>query len=194
MVHIGESARAPLRAQVVRVGGLAFVVVFARVKISMRPKPGRSYSGEKGLVLMRACACASRSLWKRAVTPNCCGALENVPRNAIRHAPVGTDVEVQLERRASLATISVRDYGPGVAPELLDAIFQPFFRGDAARANASGGVGLGLAIAQRAISLHNGRIWAANAHPGLAVHIELPVPEKIPQGPDRVPPSPAALT
>jgi two-component system sensor histidine kinase CpxA len=101
-------------------------------------------------------------------------AFENVLRNAIRHAPEDTEVEVTLERHAPVSLVSVRDYGPGVPPELLPSIFQPFFRVDAARDNSSGGVGLGLAIAYRAIMLHSGRIWAENAAPGLVVRIELP--------------------
>jgi two-component system, OmpR family, sensor histidine kinase CpxA len=101
-------------------------------------------------------------------------AFENVLRNAIRHAPEETEIEVSLDRQSSLALISVRDRGPGVPSELLPAIFQPFFRVEAARDTSSGGVGLGLAIAHRAIDLHSGRIWAENAEPGLIVHIELP--------------------
>jgi len=62
-----------------------------------------------------------------------------------------------------------------VPADLLPAIFQPFFRVEAARDNASGGVGLGLAIAKRAITVHSGKIWAENANPGLLVRIELPV-------------------
>ena len=103
-------------------------------------------------------------------------AFENVVRNAIRHAPEETEVEVTLERNG-VAEVSVRDYGPGVPDTDLQSIFQPFFRVEAARDNASGGIGLGLAIAHRAITLHSGRIWAENAHPGLRVHIELPVNE-----------------
>jgi signal transduction histidine kinase len=101
-------------------------------------------------------------------------AFENVLRNAIRHAPEETEIEVNLERQPTLSVISVRDRGPGVPANLLPAIFQPFFRVEAARDNVTGGVGLGLAIAHRAIYLHNGRIWAENADPGLVVRIELP--------------------
>jgi signal transduction histidine kinase len=102
-------------------------------------------------------------------------AFENVLRNAIRHAPAETEIEVGLEPGPARAAISVRDYGPGVPEDLLPAIFQPFFRVEEAREQSSGGVGLGLAIARRAITLHSGRIWAENAHPGLLVRIELPV-------------------
>jgi two-component system sensor histidine kinase CpxA len=101
-------------------------------------------------------------------------AFENVIRNAIRHAPDGTGIDVRLTRRAGLAAIAVRDYGSGVPPELLGSIFRPFFRVEEARDNVTGGVGLGLAIAHRAITLHSGRIWADNVNPGLVVTIELP--------------------
>jgi two-component system sensor histidine kinase CpxA len=101
-------------------------------------------------------------------------AIENVVRNAIRHAPAETCVQVGLELRGDTATVLVRDHGPGVPEDLLGAIFEPFFRVEGHRSRASGGGGLGLAIARRAVELHRGRITAHNASPGLAVAIELP--------------------
>jgi two-component system sensor histidine kinase CpxA len=97
-------------------------------------------------------------------------AVENLIRNAIRHAPAGTPVEVTAAGRA----IRVRDYGPGVPEQELDRIFDPFYRVDNDRNRASGGAGLGLAIARRAIDLHKGAIRASNVNPGLLVEIELP--------------------
>jgi two-component system sensor histidine kinase CpxA len=102
-------------------------------------------------------------------------AIENIIRNAIRYAPEGSAVEVSIEAHHEDARISVRDFGPGVPADSLETIFQPFVRVDDSRDNATGGVGLGLAIAQRAISLHHGRLWAENAQPGLRVIIEVPV-------------------
>jgi len=102
-------------------------------------------------------------------------AIENVVRNAIRHAPEGTRVEVGIRANHTSALITVRDHGSGVPSEALEAIFYPFFRVDAHRDRASGGAGLGLSIAQRAVELHNGRLWAENAGPGLKVTIELPL-------------------
>jgi two-component system sensor histidine kinase CpxA len=69
--------------------------------------------------------------------------------------------------------LSVRDHGPGVKEDLLPRIFNPFFRADESRTESSGGIGLGLAIAQRAIHLHHGEIRAANAAPGLLITIVL---------------------
>jgi len=104
-------------------------------------------------------------------------AVENVVRNAVRHAPEGTTVEIALHSAGDVARLSVRDHGPGVPDELLSTIFEPFFRVERDRSRASGGIGLGLAIARRAVDLHRGRISARNAHPGLVVNIELPLAE-----------------
>ncbi|HLK51010.1 MAG TPA: HAMP domain-containing sensor histidine kinase [Bryobacteraceae bacterium] len=109
---------------------------------------------------------ADRELLRRAI--------ENIVQNAIRHAPQGSSVDVTLNGSLSHASVSIRDYGPGVPPDALAAIFKPFFRLDHSRDNASGGVGLGLAIAQRAVQVHNGQVWAENADPGLRVCVSLP--------------------
>ena len=92
-----------------------------------------------------------------------------VIRNAIRHAPPGSAVAVTLAG----TSIRVRDYGPGVPEEDLVRIFDPFYRVESDRNRTSGGVGLGLAIARRAVELHKGAIRAQNAHPGLLVEINL---------------------
>ncbi len=102
-------------------------------------------------------------------------AIENILRNAIRYAPPGTEVEVDTRCNGADASISVRDYGPGVPSEELRTIFNPFFRVDSSRDMSTGGVGLGLAIAQRAITLHHGHVWAENANPGLRVFCKLPL-------------------
>jgi len=102
-------------------------------------------------------------------------AVENVLRNAIRYAPMGTSVDVDLSRTGATAQVGVRDYGPGVPDESLPRIFDPFYRVDSDRNRASGGLGLGLAIARRSVELHKGKLTAQNAHPGLLVTIEFPV-------------------
>ena len=102
-------------------------------------------------------------------------AIENVLRNAIRYTPEGSAVEVSLDTTAEHARISVRDYGPGVPDEAIEKIFQPFFRIDDSRTSSTGGVGLGLTIAQRAVSLHDGYLKAENVNPGLRVTLEIPL-------------------
>ena len=100
-------------------------------------------------------------------------AVENVVRNAIRHKAEGTAVEISLERGDSRALLRVRDHGPGVPEDMLSEIFLPFRR--VANDN-SGGAGLGLAIAERAVNVHRGMIRAMNApQGGLIVEIDLPL-------------------
>jgi len=101
-------------------------------------------------------------------------AVENVLRNAIRYAPRDTDVTVEAADSSSGITITVRDRGPGVPEADLPRLTQPFFRVNEARDPASGGIGLGLSIASRAVRLHHGSLAVENAHPGLRVSIALP--------------------
>jgi two-component system OmpR family sensor kinase len=120
-------------------------------------------------------------------------ALENVLRNAVRHSPRGTvvdvGVDVEFEGVAHARTIRIEDRGPGVPPEALQRIFDPFVRlgeasgtgvdqisGQNTGQNAGQGAGLGLAIARRAIAVHHGSITAKNREGGgLSIAISLPV-------------------
>ncbi len=76
---------------------------------------------------------------------------------------------------AGRVAIVVTDRGPGVPPQALGRLFDPFYRVDEARDRASGGVGLGLAITRQAMLVHGGAATAEN-HPdgGLVVRLELP--------------------
>ena len=100
-------------------------------------------------------------------------AVENVVRNAIRHTADGTAVEVSLKIAGARALLRVRDHGPGVPDSMLSEIFLPFRR----VANAgTDGAGLGLAIAERAVTVHGGKIRAMNAAKGgLIIEIDLPL-------------------
>ncbi len=102
-------------------------------------------------------------------------ALDNVIRNAIRHTPEGTSVEVSLAADDGGVSVTVRDRGHGVPDEHLDTLFEPFTRVADARERATGGAGLGLAITRRAVEIHGGSVVARN-HPdgGLEVAIHLP--------------------
>jgi two-component system sensor histidine kinase CpxA len=102
-------------------------------------------------------------------------ALDNVVRNAIEYSPPGSQVDIMLAEERGAAVVHVRDYGSGVPDEMLTNIFKPFFRVDDCRHASTGGVGLGLAIVQRAVQLHGGSVRAVNAGPGLMVSITVPV-------------------
>jgi len=98
-------------------------------------------------------------------------ALENVLRNAMRFSPKDGAISITLEEQADRALITIEDEGPGIAPGALGGIFEPFQRGE----GETGGFGLGLAIAQRAVRVHGGAIHAENRAPsGLRVRLDLP--------------------
>ena len=101
-------------------------------------------------------------------------AVENVIRNAIRYSPRETAIEVKLARCNGRVVVDIRDHGPGVPEEALPRLFDAFYRVETDRNRTSGGIGLGLSIARRAIELHKGVIRARNAQPGLEVELELP--------------------
>lgn len=106
--------------------------------------------------------------------------VENVLRNALRHAPANSEIDIRLTKGETSRLLTIRDRGPGVDAAHIDKIFEPFYRPQYARERDSGGSGLGLAIAKRAIEYHGGTILAENAGGGgLQVSIRLPVmPEK----------------
>lgn len=99
------------------------------------------------------------------------GALQTVTRNLLSNAIHYTDtgeVEVTVRAESFGASLTVRDTGHGIAPEVLPQIFERFFRGDAAHtrsAGASGGTGLGLAIVRNLLGRMGGRI-SVQSRPG----------------------------
>lgn len=101
-------------------------------------------------------------------------AIENVIRNAIRHSPKEAPVDVTLARNNGNVVVDIRDRGPGVPEQALPRLFDPFYRVEDDRNRNTGGIGLGLSIARRAIELHKGSIRARNAEPGLEVELVLP--------------------
>ena len=100
-------------------------------------------------------------------------AIENVLRNAVRYTPEGTAVDVSLVAHNGHAKVLVSDHGGGVPEAELPHLFKPFYRVSESRERKTGGIGLGLAIAERAVSAHKGSITACNQNGGLQVEIEL---------------------
>lgn len=99
-------------------------------------------------------------------------AVENVIRNALRFSPPGATVEVRGWVEAGMVVIEVGDQGPGASDELLKSMFDPFVKGP----GETRGVGLGLAIARRALAAHKGELKAFNRAPGgLVMRLSVPM-------------------
>lgn len=105
-------------------------------------------------------------------------AIDNIVRNALKYSPSNSVIHIlcgaKVVNKDKFVNIQVRDQGPGVAPDELNAIFDAFFRGS--KTNEAVGHGVGLAIAKQVIEAHGGQIVARNqAGGGLVVEINLPV-------------------
>jgi two-component system sensor histidine kinase CpxA len=101
-------------------------------------------------------------------------ALANLLRNAIRYAGDQGPIEISATRAHECVRIAICDSGPGVAPEHLGQLFDPFYRPTPARERTSGGVGLGLAIVKSCIEACKGTVRAHNRAPtGFCVTITL---------------------
>lgn len=101
-------------------------------------------------------------------------AIENVLRNALRHTPDGSDIQVVASKEGDHVEIRVVDSGKGIPAELAESLFMPFARGEDANKE---GVGLGLAITRAAVGQHGGTVSLKSRHPdpGLEVLIKLPI-------------------
>ena len=106
-------------------------------------------------------------------------AIENVLRNAIRHTAYGTTVCVRMTLSDDKVRLAVSDNGPGVPEDSISKIFDPFFRVQKGRETQSGGIGLGLTIADRAIRLHGGRILPQNRPEG-GLEMAILIPSVLP--------------
>lgn len=106
-------------------------------------------------------------------------AIENVLRNAVRYTAEGTSVDVSLVSRNGNAILQISDHGGGVPDAELANLFRPFYRVGEARERQTGGMGLGLAIADRAVKAHKGTITARNVNGGLQIEIGLHTSKEI---------------
>nr|WP_241263011.1 ATP-binding protein [Parahaliea mediterranea] len=105
---------------------------------------------------------------------------DNILRNAVLYTPAGSRVTVRVNRSGAHYQVEVQDAGPGIPEDELAHIFDAFYRVDTARARDTGGYGLGLSIARRAVEQHGGNIRAENTDTGLLVTVLLPASDDIP--------------
>jgi signal transduction histidine kinase len=109
--------------------------------------------------------------------------LRNLIDNALRHGSgagvAAPEISIELQRDAlgapATLVLTVRDHGPGVTPEQLARLAEPFYRPDSARQRSTGGVGLGLYLCRLIAQAHGGQLRLRAATPGLEARAELPV-------------------
>jgi two-component system phosphate regulon sensor histidine kinase PhoR len=100
----------------------------------------------------------------------------NLIENAMKYGKTGKKIRVGAKALESEVEFSVQDFGPGIASEHLERIFERFYRIDKARSRESGGTGLGLAIVKHIVEAHGGRIWAeSELGRGASFHFTLPL-------------------
>jgi len=101
-------------------------------------------------------------------------ALANIIRNAVKYGGDAGPIHISAKKEGRQVSIEVSDLGPGVPDDLVDQLFQPFFRTEPSRDPDSGGVGLGLAIVKTCVETCNGTVSARNVQPkGFAVTVTL---------------------
>jgi heavy metal sensor kinase len=102
-------------------------------------------------------------------------ALQNLMENAIKYSPEETAIRVEIRRAGGTCTVSVKDEGPGIAPEDRSRLSERFYRPDRARGRTSGGFGLGLAITKAYLRVLGGSLHHEPAQPrGSIFRLELP--------------------
>jgi len=101
--------------------------------------------------------------------------IRNLLSNAVKFSPAGGAVHVRARRVAQAVLVSVRDEGPGIPPDELEAVFDKFVQSSKTK-SGKGGTGLGLSICREIVAGHGGRIWAENnAAAGCIFYFELPL-------------------
>jgi two-component system OmpR family sensor kinase len=102
--------------------------------------------------------------------------IDNLLANVRAHTPPDTPAHVRVAGEDAVAVVEVADEGPGLEPEHAEHVFERFYRTDASRARASGGVGLGLSIVDAVVRAHGGTARMTSAPgAGTTVRLELPL-------------------
>ena len=102
--------------------------------------------------------------------------LRNLLSNARTHTPADGSITVAVTTAGDAVEISVQDTGAGIAAEHLDHVFDRFYRADESRSRATGGAGLGLAIARQLVTAHHGDIRVDSAGPGQGTTFTVSLP------------------
>ncbi len=108
----------------------------------------------------------------------------NLIENAARYSPPDMPIDVSLYRHRDSAVVEVGDYGPGIAPQDIEHLFERFYRSDQARTSTSGGTGLGLSIVDALVKAHGGHVDVSNRKApqhGAIMRVMLPLQQNLSQ-------------
>jgi PAS domain S-box-containing protein len=100
----------------------------------------------------------------------------NLLNNAAKFTPAGGQVTLSMATERDRVVAHVRDTGPGIDPELLPSLFQPFTQGKQTLARSEGGLGLGLSLVKALVSLHGGDVTVAGGGAGRGAHFIVTLP------------------
>jgi CheY-like chemotaxis protein len=103
------------------------------------------------------------ALWVEGDATRLAQVVSNLLINAAKYTDHGGRIELRLARAAQEAWLTVTDTGIGIAPELLPQVFEPFTQAARSRDRAQGGLGIGLSVVRRLVTLHRGSVEAASA-------------------------------
>jgi signal transduction histidine kinase/CheY-like chemotaxis protein len=116
----------------------------------------------------------------------------NLLSNAVKFTPAGGQVTVRLERSDDYR-LTVRDTGPGIEPQFLPFVFDPFRQADGTASREHGGLGLGLAIAKQLVELHGGTITASSQGRGTGAMFAVRLPSIVQHRAERTPATASGL-
>jgi signal transduction histidine kinase len=165
LLEFARAGAPPTEEALTEVGGVAEDVAAGLQQAAVAAGVVLECSTERGLTVS-----ANRGVLASIVT--------NLVQNAIKHIGDGPEkrVSVQVCERDSRVHLEVHDTGPGVAPDLEQLVFEPYFR---ARSYATAGLGLGLATVKRLVEAHGGRVGLRSAPGrGSVFWVELPARRK----------------
>ena len=158
VLSAADAGRLPLELQTVDLARLA-----QRVTAGFEVK-----AAAKGMVLSFTCDLRQNAL-VQADPHRLEQVLGNLLENAVRYTPEAGTVAVCVAKQQDAAVLEVKDSGPGLSEDAIQHVFDRFYRVDSSRGRALGGSGLGLAISKALVTLHGGRLEAANRAAGGAV-------------------------
>jgi CheY-like chemotaxis protein len=102
--------------------------------------------------------------------------LLNILNNAAKYTPEGGEIRIEGEEQGAEVVVRVRDNGVGIAPALLERVFDLFAQGERTLDRSEGGLGIGLTLARRIVALHGGHLSARSDGPGRGAEFEVRLP------------------